>query len=88
MRVIIVDDQYLRDLKLEFLGKEGSTDVLAFPLGDEAEVYLSAQEAGRRGELGLELARLMVHALLHLAGYGHGPRMEERSRLYLEPWER
>ncbi len=86
VRVILVDSDYLKSLKKQFLGKEGPPDVLAFPLGDEAEVYISVEEAARRGPLEGEVARLMVHALLHLAGYSHGETMERKTEEYLERW--
>ncbi len=87
VRVIIVDDQYLKRLKSQFLEKEGPPDVLAFPLGSEAEVYVSAQEAARRGEVHAQIARLVVHGLLHLAGYSHGEEMERKTQEHLSVWK-
>ncbi len=79
----------IRKLKREHLGADEATDVLAFPLDGREELppgvprqlgdaVLCPQVVGTawRGPL--------VHALLHLLGYGHGAEMEARERSYVE----
>ncbi len=77
--VALVGDRRMRVLNRDFRGKDRTTDVLAFPLeeGDYlGEVVVSmeacrrqASEAGR--PLKGELAELVIHGVLHLAGHDH-----------------
>ncbi len=77
-------------LNLRYTGRSLPTDVLAFPLAEEpylGEVIISAdacrRQAGERGApFADELALLVIHGVLHLAGYDHtaGPREERRMR--------
>jgi len=76
-----------RALKREHLGVDEATDALAFPIDGVGElpdgmprqlgdVVVCPEVVGEawRGPL--------VHALLHLVGYDHGPEMEEREAVY------
>jgi len=80
--IVLVDSEEIRRLNKEFLGRDRATDVLAFPLGGEfistkdmvGEVVISVEDAARQAEdlehkLNEELALLVIHGLLHLAGY-------------------
>ncbi len=76
--VILCDHGYHRELHYQFRGSSAETDVLAFPLSDgdslEGEVYVDLDTAlERHHEFGAtfesEVARYVVHGLLHLAGY-------------------
>jgi probable rRNA maturation factor len=76
-----------RSLKLEHLGIDEATDALAFPIDG-----LRALPDGMPRQLGdvvvcpdvvgEEWRRPLVHALLHLVGYEHGPEMEAREAVY------
>ncbi|MEW5932762.1 MAG: rRNA maturation RNase YbeY [Bacillota bacterium] len=78
MSVALVSDERIRELNSRFLGRDRPTDVLAFPLGDDApgawgEVVVSVdtarRQAGERnGDLQEELVLLAVHGVLHLLG--------------------
>lgn len=84
----LFDDGGMEALNREWLGHAGTTDVIAFPLHDEAEppvgdVYIGLEQAARQAEeLGVpleeELARLAVHGTLHVLGWGH-PEGEDRQ---------
>jgi probable rRNA maturation factor len=91
--VIFVDDSYMTELNQRFAGKETTTDVLAFPLKDEfekdilGEIYISVDRARRQAKdygipMEKELRHLVIHGLLHLAGYSHS-EMRSRSEEYL-----
>jgi probable rRNA maturation factor len=74
----------LRSLKAEHLGIDEATDVLSFPLDGRDElpggiprqlgdVVICPQVVGE------EWRAPLVHGLLHLLGYDHGPEMERRE---------
>jgi probable rRNA maturation factor len=76
-----------RALKREHLGIDEATDALAFPIDGLAtlpdgvprqlgDVVLCPDVVGE------EWRRPLVHALLHLVGYDHGPEMEAREAVY------
>lgn len=78
--VILVDDEYLRELKREYFGIDAYTDVIAFRLNPyeeslvEGEIYISLHRAIEQAEhytttADLEILRLAVHGTLHLLGY-------------------
>ena len=65
-------------LNWKFLRHRGSTDVISFPLGEgsnlEGEIYVNVETVGEQARLygvsgAQELARLVIHGTLHLAGY-------------------
>jgi probable rRNA maturation factor len=74
-------------LKREHLGVDEATDALAFPIDG-----LAALPDGIPRQLGDvvvcpdvvgdEWRGPLVHALLHLVGYDHGPEMEAREAVY------
>lgn len=78
--VALLTDAVMRDLNHRYLGKDRTTDVLAFSLGEGDEVigdvYVGFEQAGRQAaELGVpleeELVRLVVHGTLHVLGHDH-----------------
>jgi probable rRNA maturation factor len=76
-----------RDLKRSHLGVDEATDALAFPIDG-----LDALPDGVPRQLGDVVVcpqvtgdawhDPLVHALLHLVGYDHGPEMEAREALH------
>lgn len=84
--VTLLGDGEMRDLNARYLRHDRTTDVLAFALGDGADVvgdvYLGFEQARRQArEQGVplreELARLAIHGTLHVAGHDH-PEGDER----------
>jgi probable rRNA maturation factor len=78
--VLLTTDDGIRALNRRFRKKNKATDVLSFPVeagfglaGDLAiSVDTAARQAAEQGHrLSVELRVLMLHGLLHLAGYDH-----------------
>jgi probable rRNA maturation factor len=94
--VLLTSDAAIRRLNRRFRGKNKATDVLSFPaeagFGAEkiaGDLAISVPTARRQGtacghSLATELKVLILHGLLHLAGYDHesdSGRMARRERL-------
>ena len=95
--ILLTTDAAIRDLNRRFRGKNKATDVLSFPVdtttpgpekiaGDLAISVSTAlrQAAGQGHSLSTEIKVLVLHGLLHLAGYDHeadSGQMERRERL-------
>jgi len=99
--IVFTDDVGIRSLNARFRDQDRATDVLAFPLHeeDDGRMYLgdviislerARSQAPRFGnDPEGELARLLVHGLLHLLGYDHhrpqdGRRMKAAERRGLD----
>lgn len=76
--IIFVHDEYLRKLHKDYLKDDSPTDVMSFNLGEndriEGEIYISLDRAKIHAaefnvSLDSEIARLIIHGLLHLKGY-------------------
>jgi probable rRNA maturation factor len=74
----------MRGLKREHLGIDEATDVLSFPI--DAREPLPDGLPRQLGDavlcpqvVGEEWRRPLVHGLLHLLGYDHGPEMDARE---------
>ena len=99
LHVSVVDDDEIRRLNARYLRRRQTTDVLAFDLDAPGprsllgEVIVSADTATRQARrnrvpVSLELDLLVVHGVLHLAGWddhepGEARRMHERARAIL-----
>lgn len=73
--VAFVQDETMVRLHEEYYGEDGSTDVLAFPYGDDtAEIVINPsylrREAGTQ-PINRAVVDILVHAVLHLAGFDH-----------------
>ncbi|HLK07847.1 MAG TPA: rRNA maturation RNase YbeY [Candidatus Angelobacter sp.] len=74
--ILIATNKRLRDLNRRFRLKDKPTDVLSFPRPSGGDIAISAQialdNAQRYGHsLAIELKILVLHGMLHLAGYDH-----------------
>ena len=74
--VLISNNRRLRDLNRRFRGKDKPTDVLSFPRPSGGDIAISAQIARDNAALyghafADELKILVLHGMLHLAGYDH-----------------
>ena len=100
LSVLFCDDHRIAELNKHYRHKEGPTDVLSFPQIDEAPrknaetIYLgdvvisvdslrkNAREYGSSDVA--ELARLLVHGILHLAGYDHDGNDPDQEMLIVQ----
>ncbi len=102
LSVVIVGDRTIRRLNREYLGRDKPTNVISFPMQEGEFVELNpevlgdvvisaatcAREAAAGGiSFGRRLVFLLLHGILHLAGYDHersgeaeARRMEEKER--------
>lgn len=99
--VTLVDDAEIRRINAQFLQHDWATDVISFPLEDDAatlgvdgdllgELVVSMETARREAErvgwsLDDELLLYCVHGLLHLLGYDD---LDEESRRTMRQKER
>ena len=95
--VLLTSDQMLRSLNRRFRGKNKATDVLSFPVDATApgaekivgDLAISVPTARRQAatqahSLSTEIKVLILHGLLHLAGFDHeadAGQMARRERL-------
>jgi probable rRNA maturation factor len=97
--VLLTSDAAIRRLNRQFRGKNKATDVLSFPTDPlqstkpaeqvAGDLAISVPTARRQGaacghSLAIELKVLILHGLLHLAGYDHesdSGQMARRERL-------
>ena len=90
--LFVCSDEEIRALNKEYRGIDAPTDVLSFPSGSEnpesggiflGDIAISLPTALRQSvksghPLGHELVLLIVHGVLHLLGYDHSTKDEER----------
>jgi probable rRNA maturation factor len=86
----IADAEEIAELHRRYLRKEGPTDVLSFPLDEEAgedgvrmlgDVVIAPAVAARNNpeDPGSELRLLLVHGILHLLGHDHTKRADREN---------
>jgi probable rRNA maturation factor len=96
--VLLTSDATMRDLNRRFRGKNKPTDVLSFPAAELVQNQKKDQEKGdlvvsvetalcqaveQGHSLAVEIKVLILHGVLHLAGYDHetdAGQMERRER--------
>ena len=82
--LVFVPADEARHLKRQHLGVDETPDVLAFPIDGREELPDGVPR--QLGDVvicpdavGEDWRRPLVHGVLHLLGYEHGPEMEERE---------
>lgn len=90
LSLVLSDDSEVRRLNAEHRGRDRSTNVLSFPMGEQlgpdgpihlGDIVLSFEtvmkEASRDGKSSeAHLSHLVVHGLLHLLGHDHAVEAE------------
>ncbi|MEX1163699.1 MAG: rRNA maturation RNase YbeY [Nitriliruptor sp.] len=95
LAILLVDRDTIAALNAEHMGKDGATDVLAFPIDEPGEsspdapsilgdvvlcpVVAHEQAAGLGRTPQDEVRLLTVHGILHLLGMDHGTEDDERE---------
>jgi rRNA maturation RNase YbeY len=94
LSILLCDDATIQDLNREYRNKNRATDVLAFPMQEGpspqpnpellGDVVISLPTATRQAEardrpIIEEVTFLLAHGLLHLLGYDHANKREERE---------
>lgn len=96
LSIVIVDDQEITRLNRQYFHRNRPTNVISFPMAAEdpaslhskilGDVVISAQTAKRQaedagGKAKDEILFLLIHGILHLAGYGHEGAADERKKM-------
>jgi probable rRNA maturation factor len=82
LSISLVEEDEMERLHVRYMDEPGSTDVLSFPMDDEAsedgvrllgDVVIAPAVAARNnpGDPEAELRLLLVHGILHLLGFDH-----------------
>jgi probable rRNA maturation factor len=90
--IAVTDDSSMKALNKQFRKKNKSTDVLSFPSdikGHAGDIAISEEIASKQAKafghsLQTELKILLLHGMLHLAGYDHeidGGKMARKESL-------
>jgi len=99
LSILFTDDHKIAQLNDRYMGRNGPTNVLAFPMTDGMEtdfvsammgdIVISGDAAARESrELGETLEftvhRLLIHGILHLLGFDHTQSEAEAVRMEKE----
>lgn len=98
INVSFVDDDYMTELHIKWMDEPGTTDVLSFPmdmpetrgeavtLGDIviSPVVAEQQAAAQGHSTNHEIYILATHGLLHIIGYDHADKAEEKVMFELQ----
>jgi probable rRNA maturation factor len=98
INVSFVDDDYMTELHIKWMDEPGTTDVLSFPmdmpetpgeavtLGDIViSPVVAAEQALQQGHsIEHEIFILAIHGLLHIIGYDHADKAEEKIMFDLQ----
>ena len=98
LNVSFVDDDYMTELHIKWMDEPGTTDVLSFPmdmpetpgeavtLGDIViSPVVAAEQASQQGHsIEHEIFILATHGLLHILGYDHADKAEEKTMFELQ----
>ena len=98
INVSFVEDDYMTELHIKWMDEPGTTDVLSFPmdmpekpgeavtLGDIViSPVVAAEQAKAQGHsIEHEIYILVIHGLLHIIGYDHADKAEEKVMFELQ----
>lgn len=87
LNYIFCSDNYLHQLNVEYLDHDTLTDVITFPYASppivEGDIFISIERIEDNAKKFKtssihELARVMIHGVLHLCGYGDKSETEQK----------
>jgi probable rRNA maturation factor len=98
LNIAFVEDDYMTELHIKWMDEPGTTDVLSFPmdmpeepgeavtLGDIviSPVVAAAQALTQGHSTEHEIYILATHGLLHIIGYDHADKSEEKAMFDLQ----
>ena len=98
LNIAFVEDDYMTELHIKWMDEPGTTDVLSFPmdmpeepgeavtLGDIviSPVVAAAQALTQGHSTEHEIYILATHGLLHIIGYDHADKAEEKVMIDLQ----
>lgn len=85
LSIVFVGEARMRKLNKKYRGKNKVTDVLSFGQGLN-EIVVCLREIKKNAKIydstfKKELARVLIHAILHLSGYNH-KEMQDKEEYY------
>ena len=88
LSIVLVGQGRIRELNKKYRGKNKTTDVLSFQYDELGEVIICLREVKKNAKkfgstYKKELARILIHGILHILGYDH-EKMKEKENHYLE----
>lgn len=98
LNISFVEDEYMTELHIKWMDEPGTTDVLSFPmdmpeqpgevvtLGDIviSPVVAAAQALNQGHSTEHEIYILATHGLLHIIGYDHAEKADEKVMFELQ----
>lgn len=92
LSILLTDNADIQKLNRKYLKKNKPTDVLSFPMDDPyvlGDIVISVETAKAQAKengviLNQEMARLLIHGILHLLGFDHEKGRKEALRMKKE----
>ena len=91
---VFCSDEYLHRMNVEFLNHDTFTDIITFDASEgqeglTGELYVSVERVADNAQsfdvaFHLELARVLVHGLLHLCGYSDKNELQQTEMRKIE----
>ena len=96
LSILLVDDQHIETLNIEYLNRKGPTNVIAFSmregqfnditpnlLGDVVISVETAKKEAHATNISMQnrFNQLLIHGILHLVGYDHEKTQKEAKRM-------
>jgi len=86
LSIALVGQGRMRELNKKYRGKNRVTDVLSFPGNGLGEIVIYLREVKKNAKrfgstFEKELARVLIHGILHLLGYNHEKSEEEAKKM-------